>query len=159
MHIRDARSDEAGLLGSIAFESKGHWNYPPEAMAGWRDELVVRLEPRDRRPALVAEEAGEVAGFCQLVLAGETPELAHLWVRPAWIGRGVGRALLGRAGARLVELGHAHVRIDSDPNAEAFYLRCGATRQGEVAAPVPGDPGRVRPQLLLAVTRLVPPHP
>lgn len=158
MRIRDARPDEARLLGSIAFESKGYWKYPPEALAGWRGDLVVRLEPRERRPALVAEEAGEVAGFCQLVLEEELPELAHLWVRPAWIGRGVGRALLRRAGARLRELGHARMRIDADPNAEAFYLRCGATRQGEVAAPIPGDPGRVRPQLLLAVARLVPPH-
>lgn len=155
MRIRPARADEADLLGSISFESKAYWPYPPEAMAGWRDALVVRLEPRDRRPAFVAEADGEIAGFCQLVLEGDEPELEHLWVRPAWIGKGVGRTLLGRAGALLAELGHVRMRIDADPNAEAFYLHCGAMRQGEVAAPIPGDGRRVRPQLLLDVARLL----
>lgn len=159
MRIRVARADEAGLLGSIAFEAKSHWNYSPAAMAGWRRELVVRLDSTDRRPAFVAEQADVVAGFCQLALEGDVPDLEHLWVRPAFMGRGVGRALLERASATLTELGYTRLRIDADPNAEAFYRHCGATRVGEVAAPIAGEPGRVRPQMTLVLAPQAPPSP
>jgi GNAT superfamily N-acetyltransferase len=157
MLVRNARPDEAALLATIAFESKAWWKYSPAVMAGWRDELVVRLEPADRRPTLVAEVEGEVAGFCQVVLDGATPLLEHLWIRPAYIGRGVGRALLGQAGAILVGLGHTRLLIDAEPNAEGFYRRCGAHRHGEVAAPIDGQPDRVRPQMTLDVTGLASP--
>lgn len=159
MRVRAARADEAALLGSIAFEAKSHWNYAPEVMAGWRGELVVRLDAPQRRPAFVAENGGIVAGFCQLELGGEVPSLEHLWVRPACMGRGVGRALLERASAVLTELGHTRMHIDSDPNAEAFYRRCGASRDGELAAPIAGEPDRVRPQMTLVLAPQAPPSP
>ena len=159
MRIRVARVDEAGLLGSIAFESKAYWKYSPEVMAGWREHLVVRLEPAACRPTFVAEEAGVVAGFCQVVIEGAVPDLDHLWVRPAFIGRGFGRALLGRASATLTELGYTRLRIDAEPHAEAFYRRCGATRTGDVPAPIAGDPGRVRPQMTLVLAPQAPPSP
>lgn len=159
MRIRVARADEAELLAAIALESKSHWDYSPAVMAGWRPSLVVRLDRPERRPTFVAERDGMVAGFCQLVLEDETPVLEHLWVRPACMRRGVGRALLERAGATLTELGYTRMHIDADPNAEAFYLQCGATRDGVVAAPIAGDPDRVRPQLTLILALQAPPSP
>ena len=47
--------------------------------------------------------------------------------------------------------GAASVSVDGDPNAERFYLACGAERRGEIAAPIPGEPGRVRPQFAFAL--------
>lgn len=159
MRIRAARDDEAALLDSIALEAKAYWNYSPADMAAWRDGLVVRFAPPERRPTFVAEDGGTVSGFCQLDLAGSVPALEHLWVRPACMGRGVGRALLERASAALTELGYTRMHIDADPNAEAFYCHCGAIRQGVVAAPIAGDPGRVRPQLILVLAPQAPPSP
>ncbi len=159
MRIRPARTDEAALLGSIALEAKAHWNYPPQAIDAWREDLVVRLDAPQRRPTFVAEDAGTVAGFCQLDLGGAVPALEHLWVRPAHMGRGVGRALLERASASLVELGHTRMHIDADPNAEAFYRHCGATREGVVAAPILSDPDRIRPQMRLVLAPQAPPSP
>jgi hypothetical protein len=45
------------------------------------------------------------------------------------------------------------VFIDADPHAEAFYRACGALRIGGVAAPIDGQPQRVRPQLVLSTVR------
>jgi len=159
MRIRPARAHEAELLGSIAFEAKAYWKYDPELLATWREALVPRLEPMDRRPAFVAEEAGVVAGFCQVVFEADVPDLDHLWVRPAFMGRGCGRALLERACATLAERGYARLHIDAEPNAEAFYRHCGARREGAVAAPIAGDPGRVRPQMTLVLAPPAPPCP
>jgi molybdenum cofactor cytidylyltransferase len=61
--------------------------------------------------------------------------------------RGIGRALLAHALATAARGGAAEVIVDADPNAESFYLECGAIRRGEVAAPIAGQPNRVRPQL------------
>lgn len=51
--------------------------------------------------------------------------------------------LLGAFSSR----GAVEITVDSDPNAEAFYLACGASRRGKVPAPIAGEPHRVRPQL------------
>jgi hypothetical protein len=43
------------------------------------------------------------------------------------------------------------LQIDADPNAEPFYVACGARRVGERPAPIAAQPLRVRPQLVLAI--------
>jgi hypothetical protein len=65
--------------------------------------------------------------------------------------RGIRRALLAHAVNTACLAGASSIVIDADPNAEPFYVACGAVRQGIVAAPIAGDPARVRPQLSLRV--------
>jgi predicted N-acetyltransferase YhbS len=66
--------------------------------------------------------------------------------------RGFGRALVQHAAGHAAARGQAVLAIDSDPNAEPFYLRCGAQLVGQVRAPIEGSPNRVRPQLILATS-------
>ena len=65
--------------------------------------------------------------------------------------RGIGRALLAHAAGTARAGGDSAILIDADPNAEAFYLACGAARGGSVAAPIASEPERVRHQLSLQV--------
>ena len=74
-------------------------------------------------------------------------ELDNLWVAPEFMRRGIGRSLLRHALGTAARGGAVEVTVDADPNAEAFYVSCGAIRRGEVAAPIRGEPARVRPQL------------
>ena len=67
--------------------------------------------------------------------------------RPQLMDRGIGRALVAHALETAARGGASAVIVDADPNAEGFYLACGGVRCGEVPAPIPGEPGRVRPQL------------
>ena len=76
-------------------------------------------------------------------------QLEHFWVAPENMGCGVGRALLAHAVGIAASGGAQALAIDADPNAEPFYLACGALRVGAVAAPTEGAPSRARPQLLL----------
>ncbi|QND85911.1 Uncharacterized protein ChrSV_3685 [Chromobacterium vaccinii] len=46
--------------------------------------------------------------------------------------------------------GQTDIAIDADPNSLGFYLSRGARLLADVAAPIDGQPQRVRPQLLLA---------
>jgi GNAT superfamily N-acetyltransferase len=142
MLLRPARADEAGLLSELALESKGYWGYSAEFLAACRDELTVTPGHR----AVVAERDGRVVGF--YALTGEPPELdlAMMFVAPAEIGTGVGRALWAHAVDAAARSGAERVTIDAEPHAEAFYLAMGAVRVGEVASG--SIPGRTLPRLL-----------
>jgi GNAT superfamily N-acetyltransferase len=59
---------------------------------------------------------------------------------PAAMGRGVGRALFLHAASRAKELGYRELRMESDPNAEAFYRPMGAERIGTNRQMLEGQP-------------------
>jgi ribosomal protein S18 acetylase RimI-like enzyme len=147
--VRVARPDEADALGRIAIAAKASWGYAAAQLEAWRADLVPTAGSVSAQPTFVAEVAHEVAGFCQLGIAGARAELEHLWVHPRFMRQGVGRALLDRALRHLAQAGIAALDIDSDPNAEPFYVACGAVRVGTRAAPIDGEPDRTRPQLRL----------
>lgn len=151
--VRAARPDECDALSRLAMRAKAHWGYDAATLAGWREELTIT-------PATLADQAVRVAaldgddrpiGFYVLQTDGDRAELAHLWVEPTFLRRGVGRRLLEHALDAAARGGARSVGVDSDPNAAAFYARLGARRTGATSAPVPGDPRRTLPRLELAV--------
>ena len=151
MQIRRARASEASALSALAIAAKQHWPYAAEDIERWRPLLTVSEDELVSRPSFVAEVDGEAAGFYLLIPNEATWELEHLWVSPQLTRRGIGRALLAHAARTARAGGASAIFIDADPNAEAFYLACGAARVGSVAAPIASDPARVRPQLALQV--------
>jgi ribosomal protein S18 acetylase RimI-like enzyme len=152
VELRPATSDEAAVLSALAMQAKAHWGYPAEALERWRTELAVSPTAVRERPTVVAEVGSKVVGFYSLRPSGESWELFDLWVLPGFMRQGVGRALLSHALAIAARAGVTKVTVDADPNAESFYLQNGAIRFGEVPAPIPGQPGRVRPQLAFRIS-------
>ncbi|MGE0358853.1 MAG: GNAT family N-acetyltransferase [Burkholderiales bacterium] len=147
MEIREAAVSEAESLSALALESKAHWGYSSKTIESWKDQL--RISPADvaSKPTFVGDISGDIAGFYSLAPSEHAWELDNVWVAPQYMHRGIGRALLNHALKVAFRAGASSVVVDADPNAEAFYLSCGATRSGEVPAPIPGEPRRVRPQL------------
>jgi N-acetylglutamate synthase-like GNAT family acetyltransferase len=147
--IRPASKDEVGMLSELALRSKGHWGYDAAFLEACRAELTITPARIDRETVWVAVEAGEVVGFCSLLVEGENAELTDLFVDPVRIGSGVGQALWDRSVATSREKGATRIRIESDPHAEQWYLKRGAVRVGE--APSGSIPGRVLPLLEFVV--------
>ena len=147
MGIRRAMETEAPVLSSLAMRAKAHWGYAAEMLERWRAELAVSPGHVRERPTFVAVVGAEIVGFYSLRPAQTVWEVDNLWVLPEFMHQGVGRALLSHALATAANGGAREVTVDADPNAEPFYLECGATRCGVVPAPIPGQPERVRPQL------------
>jgi len=141
MELRPARPDEAALLSALALRSKGHWGYNDSFLAACKHELTIRRGEMATRHVTVAEVDGAVAGHYTI----DGDELGQLFVDPAHIGRGVGRALWTHAVGAARALGIHTLAIDSDPFAEGFYLAMGATRVGSV--PSGSIPGRELPRL------------
>ena len=151
MHLRAAHAGEHRLLSEIAYQAKAHWGYGTADLDAWHADLTVTRESLLERPTFVAEVDGTVAGFCQVQLTPPRAELEGLWVLPACMHRGVGRALLAHAVQHLRRAGVRELHIDADPHAQAFYHAHGATCVGQRSAPIEGEPQRVRPQLMLRI--------
>jgi GNAT superfamily N-acetyltransferase len=153
--IRRAVVTEAPALTDIAFAAKRHWGYSPQTMELWRRDLTITADTIESNATFVYED-DRILGFYTLSVDQQEWELEHLWVLPQWMRQGIGKALLTHAAAT-VGAGRGRVlRIDADPNAEPFYLACGAQHIGNVAAPIPSQPNRMRPILELDVAGLAP---
>ena len=145
--FRRALPQEAAVLTHIALTAKQSWGYPAEWMAEWRPDLTIAPGYIAGSPVWVAEAEGAVVGFLGLVRADSQWHLEHLWVRPEFQGRGLGRALFGEAVRQARALGATELRIKSDPNAEPFYLKMGAVRTGLDVYDLLGKIRREVPQL------------
>jgi GNAT superfamily N-acetyltransferase len=152
VEVRRALPGDAEVLTRIAFAAKRYWGYPERWIKGWRDTLTVTPEFVRDHEVYAAVSGDEPFGFYALAGTGRELELEHLWVSPAWIGSGAGRLLFEHAMDMAASLGAKRVQIEADPNAEGFYLRMGARRNGENVYEIEGL-RRVLPLLKMELSR------
>ena len=138
MQIERAAADDARTLTEIAFAAKRHWQYPETWIRRWENVLTITPEYIVRHPTFVAAIDGESAGFYALQIEASDAWLDHLWVRPSFMRRGVGRALFRHAEEFARAAGAKRLKIVGDPHAELFYTRMGATVYGQQSARMDG---------------------
>jgi GNAT superfamily N-acetyltransferase len=147
VQIRRARPNEASELTALAFRSKAFWGYDDAFLEACQPDLTIDEDLVHSGRVFVAEVAGTIVGFASLT--GEPPrlDLAHLFVDPGSIASGLGRRLFEDVVAEARRLGAFELVVESDPNAEGFYLAMGAQRIG--TAPSIVDSERHLPLLSL----------
>lgn len=143
--IRRARPDEAEALTRLFWRSKAHWGYDEAFMASVRENLRVTEEAIREQHVYVLEAAHQIVGFYMLLVLPDRLHLEDLFIEPDQIGKGYGRRLFNHAVAVGRRLGYGSFTLESDPNAEVFYLKLGAIRVGEHESSIPG---RFIPHLL-----------
>ena len=148
IRLRPAVPDDAARLTEIAHAAKRHWGYPERWIAEWRGALTLTPEDMGRWHVRAAVAGDAIAGFHAVSVEGDAAALEHLWVDPPRTGLGIGRMLFEDAVRTARERGARTLVIDSDPHAEAFYLRMGARRTGQLPAPMDGI-DRVLPRLVI----------
>jgi predicted N-acetyltransferase YhbS len=149
--IRNARPEEAVNLTALATRSKAYWGYDAAFMERVHDALAQTPEKLAGAFAFVAEDDGGVAGFYAFRDIDGQLFLDDMWVDPPRIGSGVGTALWRHAVAIVTSAGHAAFFIESDPNAEGFYLKMGAIGAGTIKS----SSGRMLPLLRYDIDRRV----
>lgn len=138
VRLRSARPADAPRLTRIAHAAKRHWGYPDAWIVLWRAGLTVRASHLRRHAVTVALSRGRIAGYVSVRIEGRVAELEHLWVQPAVIGRGVGRALFAHALCRCARRGVRVLGVTADPNAADFYRSRGGRDAGTVrSVPAP----------------------
>jgi GNAT superfamily N-acetyltransferase len=139
MNIRRALPEEADSLSQIALSAKAHWGYPERWMEIWTPLLTITPEFISSADVWAAEVNSELAGFYALIFVGQRASLEHLWILPAYMGKGIGRALFEHALARCREMQCQGLEIVSDPNAQDFYECMGAKKVGVSLGEVDGE--------------------
>ncbi len=148
--IKKAANQDAQTLTQIALDAKRHWGYPEHWIQHWESDLTITTDFIDEHHVYVAEDEGEIRGFYALCQNGEKAELEHMWVRPAYIGTGIGKELFLDAMERASQMNVSEVELSADPNAAGFYERMGAKKIGEVESSIEGQP-RTLPRMKIDV--------
>jgi GNAT superfamily N-acetyltransferase len=149
--IRPAALSEAEALTTLALAGKRHWGYPEAWLEAWRKGLTITPDYLEAHTVFcAADETGRVVGFYTLERDGADFRLENLFLAPDFIGHGLGRQLFEHAVRTAREQGATELLIESDPNAEGFYLRMGARRVGELVSHLTGTE-RVVPLLRYAL--------
>ena len=116
-------------------------------MDACRDELKITTSTIQSSHLKVAEIGGFLIGVAQVTVKGDIAELDKLFVEPARLRSGAGRALFDWARNMARESGAVTMVIESDPCASEFYRRMGAVDDG--VARSGSIPGRFIPRLKL----------
>lgn len=147
LHLRTPHAHEHALLTDLVMRSKASNGYDAAFMQAVQAELAITPAMIAEGPFRVMTLNGRAVGTVQVARQGADWHLNRLFIDPDCQGLGIGRRLLDWAMAEARRLGASKLHIESDPNAEAFYLKAGAVRTG--LAPSGSIPGRMIPLLIL----------
>jgi len=150
--VRRAKTEEASTLTRLCLRSKAHWGYDAAFIERSRPALTVTPAMIAAGRVLVAEDAAGIAlGVAAIGATSRVRafELSLLFVDPAALRGGIGRALFDAVGSTRRDAGAEILTILSDPFAQGFYERLGAIRIGD--APSGTLPGRRLPLLEYAL--------
>lgn len=124
--MRKAIAEDLAVLNQISVESKKYWGYPEEWIQRWLSDLTVGESDLKQNETYVLTLGDGLAGFCSIAEEAHYYEIIHLWVLPAYIGKGHGKRLLNESIANTVH-SHKKIKVVADPNAENFYKSQGFT--------------------------------
>lgn len=140
--IRAYRPDDLdGLIDLFHRAVRGNAprHYTQRQVEAWAPDAVDRegwAARRASRPTFIAEIAGEVAGFSDLMADGHVD---MLFVDPRYQGRGVARALLARVEAEARAAGIGRLTSDASLAARPVFERHGFGVALQRAVPVRGE--------------------
>ena len=132
MKILKAQPEDHLILTSIMRLSKAYWSYSEEQLLKWQDELTVSKTEIINHHVYKLVTNDTIIGFYSFKKeTSGTIKLDNLFILPEYISKGLGKLLLNDCLAKALELGYSKVLLDSDPNAENFYLHSGFTVIGQ----------------------------
>lgn len=147
LYFVDAEAKHVELLRETLIESKGYWGYSREQLEQWRLTLIFEEEYLTHNTIKLVMLESEVIGFFALI-KGDVGKLDHLWLLPAFIGKGYGNLVFDEILSECKAQNILELYIISDPDAEGFYLKAGALKVGQLYSE---HQKRMLPKLKLSV--------
>ncbi|MGE7691301.1 GNAT family N-acetyltransferase [Lysinibacillus sp. NPDC097214] len=128
MIIRSAKVQDCHLLSNLAYQSKAYWGYTEDFLQQCKDDWTVTKESIEENPVFVMESVNKIVAFYSFTI--NEIKLDALFIDPDYIGKGFGRMIWDHLLNTAKELGISEFTLDSEPNAEGFYLKMGAKKIG-----------------------------
>lgn len=149
VEIKKAAETDSDLLTEISFAAKRHWNYPDHYYELWKHELTITGNYISQNRVYKAQLEELTLGFYSIIevksdfYAGETFVkkgfwLEHLFIRPEYHGKGIGRLMMNHAKMIAGEMGICSLLIFVDPFAKGFYDKLGADYLYDSKSSIPG---------------------
>ena len=133
-----SRASDATALTVVAVAAKKHWGYSDEQIEKWQEDLTISEKDIKEDFVFHLEGEGKIVGFYSLSKEDEIFEIDHMWVLPEYIRKGIGKILFEHAKEIAIQNSAKKIRVESDPNAEGFYLKMGMERVGETESSILG---------------------
>ncbi len=146
LQIVKAQPTDCSTLTEISKAAKAYWGYAQKWLDLWDADLTITPEnmEKDSIYKLIQEE--RILGFCVISEEDDSLEIEHLWIRPAYIGKGLGKLLLQKVLDKVITKSHVTLSVVADPNATGFYEKFGL----KTIAYIPSQPeGRQLPVMQL----------
>jgi hypothetical protein len=153
LNLRSATAADAEALTRLAWEGKRHWGYPEPWLIAWGEALAITPQYIESNEVLCFEQAGQMIGFVAFTCANGQFWLDHFWLHVPLIATGRGRQMFRLAIGHLRSRGVDRFMIESDPNAEGFYLHMGCRRVASKVSRLAGTE-RLLPVLLYDASEL-----
>lgn len=126
--IRDATESEVAVLEALQRRSSDVWEEYRDALAANPDAIELPQSFIHSGWVRVAvDDKGAPIGFSVVIPGRGAHELDGLFVEPARMSRGVGRALVADAAARASAQGAQRLEVTAGP-AQGFYEKVGFHR-------------------------------
>jgi GNAT superfamily N-acetyltransferase len=127
VEIRNAKTSEVDVLEDVQRRASLVWEEYRDDLLAHPEVIDVRLHDIEAGNVRVAIGSLRVLGFASLI-AGRTPDAAELdglFVDPAFMRRGIGRALVEDAVALGRARGCHRIEVTANPRALEFYVKMG----------------------------------
>lgn len=138
MTVKKASTKDNEILTEITKKSKAYWGYSEEQILAWNVSLTISKDFIENNYVFKLLKDNKIIGYYAYVdIECDNVKLDSLFILPEYIGKGFGRFLVTDFLNRMRNDKCERILVDSDPNAEAFYVKLGFTRIGEFETSVP----------------------
>ena len=132
MKIKKASINDNEILTEITEKSKAYWGYSEEQILKWKDNLTVSKDYIKNNCVYTLIKDGRIVGYYSYIIKEKKNIiLDNLFILPAYIGKGLGKYLMNDFLNRMKKENFEKITLDSEPNAEDFYLKLGFKKIGE----------------------------
>lgn len=132
MEIKKASIGDNEILTKITKKSKAYWGYSEEQILKWNDNLTISKDYIENNSVFKLINGNEIVGYYSFIIKEQNDVLLdNLFILPEYIGKGFGKYLMNDFLNRMKNEKFEKITLDSEPNAEEFYLKFGFKKIGE----------------------------
>ncbi|OHT46782.1 GNAT family N-acetyltransferase [Flavobacterium tructae] len=131
MRIEKANTTDSEILTQITKKSKAYWGYSAEQIQKWEVNLTISPDYIKEHDVFKLVKDKVIIGYYSYLFEDEkNVKMDNLFILPEYIGKGFGKYLFLDFLNRMKEVEIQTIQLDSEPNAEGFYLKMGFVKIG-----------------------------